>query len=315
MNLASLDLNLLVALDALLEQRSVTRAAEQLCLSQPALSASLARLRRHFGDQLLTRYGNEYRLTPLAVQLKDRTRAALGSIERVFAAEPDFDPATSTREFSIVLSDYACATFGPQLTRLLENEAPHARLRLLAPTPSVVDNADAELLATDLIVVPHGFLSDLSHEDLYEDEWRFAVSLDNAEVGDALTVEQLESLPWLLTYFGPTASTPAMRELQQRGISPTVQLVTESFLTVPRLIAGSRRIAVLQRRLADQLSGEQGVRTVAGPLDLAPLVEAMWWHPVYDNDAEHAYLRSLVLRATAELRAPGPATGRHDLGS
>ena len=93
MNLGSLDLNLLVSLDALLQQRSVTRAAEQLGLSQPALSASLARLRRHFDDPLLARVGNDYRLTPLAVQLKERTRVALNSAERVFAAQAEFDPA------------------------------------------------------------------------------------------------------------------------------------------------------------------------------------------------------------------------------
>ncbi len=302
MNLVNIDLNVLVALDALLEQRSVTRAAEQLNLSQPALSASLARLRRHFGDQLLTRSGNEYRLTPLAVQLKDRTRAALGSVERVFAAEPDFDPATSAREFSIVLSDYASSTFGPQLVRLLTEQAPHARLRLIANTPAVVDRAAAELLRTDLLVLPHGFVHDLSHQDLYRDGWRFVVSADNTDVGEALTFRQLETMPWLLTYFGPNASTPAMRELRLRGITPRVQVVTENFLTVSRLVAGSPRVAVLQRRLADRLPAELGVRAVDGPLDLAPLVEAMWWHPVYDDDPEHTYLRQLVLSATADLR-------------
>jgi DNA-binding transcriptional LysR family regulator len=103
-NLGNLDLNLLVSLDALLEQRSVTRAAEQMGLSQPALSASLARLRRHFGDELLSRVGNTYRLTPLAVQLRPRVRLALDGVERVFSAQPDFDPAESTREFSVLVS-------------------------------------------------------------------------------------------------------------------------------------------------------------------------------------------------------------------
>ena len=96
MNLASLDLNLLVSLDALLQQRSVTRAAAQMGLSQPALSASLARLRRHFGDELLTRVGNEYRLTPLAVQLVDVAASALAGVERVFTAQPGSTPPPPT---------------------------------------------------------------------------------------------------------------------------------------------------------------------------------------------------------------------------
>ncbi|MPY80022.1 MAG: LysR family transcriptional regulator, partial [Actinophytocola sp.] len=86
MNLANLDLNLLVSLDHLLRERSVTRAAESMGLSQPALSASLARLRRHFGDPLLTRVGNRYELTPLAVHLRRRTETALAGVERVFAS-------------------------------------------------------------------------------------------------------------------------------------------------------------------------------------------------------------------------------------
>src|SRR3954452_15208537 len=111
-NLASLDLNLLVSLDALLQERSVTRAAARIGLSQPALSASLARLRRHFGDELLTRAGNEYRLTPLAVQLRDLARPALTGVERVFTAQTEFDPARSNREFHLLVSDYGVAVLG-----------------------------------------------------------------------------------------------------------------------------------------------------------------------------------------------------------
>src|SRR3712207_9569360 len=87
-NLASLDLNLLVSLDALLQERSVTRAAARMGLSQPALSASLARLRRHFDDELLSRAGNEYRLTPLAVQHKELSRIALSDVQRGVTAPP-----------------------------------------------------------------------------------------------------------------------------------------------------------------------------------------------------------------------------------
>src|SRR3954471_5661604 len=142
MRLSNLDLNLLVSLDALLDQRSVTRAAQQLGLSQPALSASLGRLRRHFGDELLSRTGNEYRLTPLAAQLKPRVRLALEGVERVFTAQPEFHPGESTREFSVLLSDYACAVLGDSLAALMADEAPQARLRLEHNTPEAVDRAD-----------------------------------------------------------------------------------------------------------------------------------------------------------------------------
>jgi DNA-binding transcriptional LysR family regulator len=297
-NLASLDLNLLVSLDALLQERSVTRAATRMGLSQPALSASLARLRRHFGDELLTRVGNEYRLTPLAVQLRDLARLALGGVERVFTAQTEFDPASSTREFSLVMSDYGVAVLGDTLARLLAEEAPHARLRFIANTPIAVDRAEQVLLSSDLLVLPHGFISDLSHRDLYRDEWVCLVSTDNVQVEDELTVEHLRTLPWVVTFHGPTAATPAARQMRMRGIELNVQVVTENFLTVPALVAGSGRLALPQRRLVELLPLNLGLRALPPPVEVGQLVEAMWWHPAFDDDPEHTYLRDLVVRAT-----------------
>ena len=307
MNLANLDLNLLVSLDALLEQRSVTRAAQQLGLSQPALSASLARLRRHFGDELLSRVGNAYRLTPLAAQLRPRVRLALDGVERVFSAQPEFDPAESTREFSVLVSDYGCAVLGDTLAQRLSEEAPAARLRLSHNTPGAVDSAQQTLLSTDLLVLPHGFVTDLPHADLHRDRWVLVVSADNADVGESVTVEQLETLPWVATYHGPTASTPAARQMRMLGIEPRVQVVTESFLTVPGLVAGSDRIALLQERLVQLLPLDVGIRALPLPFDAGPLVEAMWWHPVNDRDPEHAFFRDLVQRAAHQATAPAGA--------
>ena len=298
-NLAGLDLNLLVSLDALLQERSVTRAAQRMGLSQPALSASLARLRRHFDDELLTRVGNDYRLTPLAVQLRELSRAALVGVEKVFAAQPSFDPASSTREFTLLISDYGTAVLGDTLAGLLAEEAPNARLRLLMNTPDHVDRAHQVLLSTDLLVLPHGFVSDLSHRDLYRDEWVCVVASDNAEVEHEVTVEHLRSLPWVLSYNGPTASTPAVRRMRMLGIEPQVSVVTENFLTVPGLVAGSRRIAVVQRLLVDLLPLDSGVRALPCPFDAGQLVEAIWWHPAFDDDPEHRYLRDLVVRAAS----------------
>ena len=303
-NVRSLDLNLLVSLDALLEQRSVTRAAGQLGLSQPALSASLARLRRHFDDELLSRAGNEYRLTPLAVQLKERTRIALGSVERVFTAQPEFDASTSTREYSLLVSDYVVALLGGRIAGLLADEAPLTRLRMSPNTPAAVDSADQVLLTTDLLLLPHGFvLSALSHRDLYQDEWVCVVAADNPVVGAGLTVRDLARLPWVATYHGQTATTPAARQMRVLGIEPRVSVVSESFLTVPALVAGSDRIALLQRRLVDLLPGDSGVRALPCPFEAPPLLEAMWWHPTYDEDPEHAYLRDVVARAAVRLHA------------
>jgi DNA-binding transcriptional LysR family regulator len=303
-NLASLDLNLLVSLDALLQQRSVTRAAAQMGLSQPALSASLARLRRHFDDELLTRVGNEYRLTPLALQLRELARIALSGVERVFTAQPEFDPASSTREFTLLVSDYVVVILGDTIAELLAEEAPNTRLRLTPHSPAMVERADQVLLTADLLLLPHGFVTDLSHRDLYRDEWVCVVSADNPVADGGLTVAHLETLPWVATYHGQTASTPAARQMRMLGIEPRVQVVTESFLTVPGLVAGSDRIALLQERLVQLLPLSAGVRALPPPFDAGPLVEAMWWHPVYDRDPEHGFFRDLVRRAAQQATEP-----------
>ena len=305
MNLASLDLNLLVSLDALLQQASVTRAAAQMGLSQPALSASLARLRRHFDDELLTRVGNEYRLTPMALQLKELARVALSGVERVFTAQPSFDPASSTREFSLLVSDYVVVVLGDTVAEILTAEAPNARLRLSPHSPAMVDRAEQTLLGGGLLLLPHGFVFDLSHLDLYRDEWVCVVAADNPVVETGLTVEHLETLPWVATYHGQTASTPAARQMRMLGIEPRVQVVTEHFLTVPALIAGTDRIAVLQRRLVDLMPLNAGIAALPCPFEAGPLVEAAWWHPVYDNDPEHRYLRDVVARAAARAVGTG----------
>lgn len=299
--LSNLDLNLLVSLNALLEQRSVTRAAQQVGLSQPALSAALARLRRHFGDELLSRVGNEYRLTPLAMQLKPWARLALQNVDRVFSAQLEFDPAQSTREFSVGMSDYGCAVLGNALSELLAEEAPLARLRIVHNTPNVVDQAEQTLLTTDLLVLPHGFVTDLPHRDVLWDDWVLVVSPDNDEVGTSLTVEQISAMPWVVTYHGPTASTPAARQMRMLGIEPRVQVVCDSFLTVPGLVAGTKRIALLQERLVRKLPTDVGIRALPCPFDVGPLVDAMWWHPLYDRDAEHTFFRDLLARAAAQV--------------
>ena len=302
-NLANLDLNLLVTLDALLEQRSVSRAAERLGLSQPAVSAQLARLRRHFRDEILARFGNQYRLTPLATQLRGRVRTAVTGVERVFAAEPDFSPATTSREFTLVMSDYGVAVLGPQLAAELAREAPGARLRFTPNTPYLVDNALRAMTNLDVLIMPHGFATDgLSHRDLYQDEWVCLVDADNPLVRTVVTVELLRTMPWVVSYHGPTASTPAARQMRMLGIEPRIQVITENFLTVPGLIAGTGRVALLQRRLVDRIPAELGVRALPCPFEVAPLVEAIWWHPMYDEDPEHTYLRGVLTRVAAQLQ-------------
>ena len=303
--LANLDLNLLLSLRALLGERNVTRAAAVLGLSQPAVSAALARLRRHFGDELLTRVGNRYELTPLALRLVDRVETAVGGIERVFSAAPDFDPAATTREFTLLVSDYATTVFGPPLAAAFARHAPGARLRLSPHRPDDVAGAAERLRGVDGLLVPHGFIDDLPFLDLYEDTWVMLVAEGNSRVGETVTLDDLAALPWVTVYHRPTAFTPASQQLRAHGIEPRAQVVVESFLPIPDLVAGTDRVALVQARLAARLRPDDGVRVLPCPFTAAPLVEAMWWHPMYDADPAHRWLRGLVADVGTSLPPPG----------
>jgi DNA-binding transcriptional LysR family regulator len=292
--LRNLDLNLLLALDALLTERNVTRAAERLGLSQPAVSAALGRLRRHFGDELLHRTGNRYELTPLAQQLSTRTAPALAGVQRVFDASADFDPGTSEREFTIMISDYAATVFGDRLVTTLAGAAPGVRLRFQQTDTTLIDHGLETLRSLDGLVLPHGFLTDIPSTDLFEDTWVCVVSRDNDAVGDELTLEDLTRMPWLVTFHLPTAYTPAARQLRMMGIEPQIQVVVDSFLAVPFLVAGTSRVAVLQRKLADRFADTAGIRVLPCPWDVVPVKEAFWWHPVLRHDPGHAWLRQML---------------------
>lgn len=295
--LRDLDLNLLVVLDALMAERNVTRAARRLGMSQPAASSALRRLRRHFGDPLLERVQNRYRLTPLAEQLREPTATVLAGVERVFGASAGFDPAADTREFTLIVSDYAATVMGDHLVTLAARLAPGVRLHLRSQTYSDVDHAAESLRTVDGMVLPRGFLSDLPAVDLYTDGWVLVVADNHPEVGDVVTLDQLAELPWVVTHHGPTAFTTASRQLRMLGVEPKVEVVVESFLPVPFLVAGTPRVALLQRGLAARLAASAGVRVLECPWDVVPLREALWWHPSHQPDPAHAWLRRLLVEA------------------
>jgi DNA-binding transcriptional LysR family regulator len=307
MDLPGIDLNLLVALRALLRERNVTRAGEAIGLSQPATSAALARLRRHFGDDLLTRDGQRYILTPLGTSLLDQAEVALRYVEHTFAARPIFDAASSDREFTVVMSDYALAVLGPELLRTLERQAPNVRLRIEPTNREAVDDAQSALRTADLMVLPRGYLADLPSADLYRDRWVCVCAADNALVGDALTADQLARLRWITTYDAPTQFTPADKALKLAGVERRADVVVESFLTVPFLLSRTQRVCVLQQRLAQTLQAASAVRLVELPVLVPELVEALWWHPSRTSDPGQRWLQQVFQEAAAalpDLQAP-----------
>lgn len=311
MNLSNLDLNLVVALRALLEERNVTRAGRRIGLTQPAMSAALARLRRHFDDPLLSRTGAHYSLTPLGAVLLDRAAAACDVLERVFTSQAKFDPATDTREFALISSDYGATVLGVPLARVLHDEAPGVHVTFHQTALTLLDNLGTLLSTVDGLLLPHGVIDGFPAVELFSDQWVCLVADDNPEVGDELALDQLADLPWAV--YQRAYDAPVTRQLSMLGISPRVDVSVHSFHLLPMLVTGTRRVALVQRRLVE-LFPAPGVRVLPSPFPSVPLQEAMWWHPVHAQDAGHAWLREVVKKVGQSVGDARGATGKRGPG-
>jgi DNA-binding transcriptional LysR family regulator len=301
-NLASLDLNLLIALRALLEERNVTRAGARIGLSQPAMSAALARLRRHFADELLVRNGSRYELTPLGIALRAPAANAYAMLERLFTSRADFNPATEEHDFTILSSDYAIAVFGAELARRLHAGRLGVRLHFRHVPLDLLDNTESLLSGVDGLLLPHGVIGDLPAVDLYQDAWVVLVAADHPDIGDEITLADLARLPWVI--YQRTFDAPVARQLAMLGLEPRVDVSVQSFQLLPALVAGTSRVALIQERLARLLRGLAPVRTLPCPFEAVPLQEALWWHPVHTHDAAHIWLRDAATRVAAGLDGP-----------
>lgn len=297
-DLRKIDLNLLVALDAVLDEQNLTRAAERIGITQPAMSGALVRLRRLTGDELLIRSGRGFRLSPVGEELLPHVRQALTQVERTLAASRNFDPATSRRRFTVSISDYALFVLGPRLERRLTELAPGVEVAFdsLPPTPDLATH----LLRRDLVVGGVGRGIPGQRQQVFRD--RFVCVVSDAETplaGHAATLDDLAGLPYLSPWFGEGVTTPVDDALAEQGI--TFRPVQESpgLLTLPFLLPGTRMFAFVPERLARAMASPLGLRTVATPLHIPTLVEAAHWHPV---NAEEAGLRWLlgVLREIAD---------------
>jgi DNA-binding transcriptional LysR family regulator len=306
-HLANLDLNLLVALRELLRERNVTRAAARIGVSQPAASAALSRLRRHFDDELLVRGRSGYTLSPLAMQLAEQVETVCAAAERLFATGSAFDPGTSRREFTLLMADYTIAVLGRHLSTAIGAQAPGVDLHVrLVREAFAADFAETITLIDGMVSPPvEKFeLPSVRSVELFTDRWVCIADAANPDVHDGITLGRLAELPWVAPFQpdrgNPTAA-PMSRQLALFGIRPDIRVRVESYQAVPYLVAGTDRVALLQERLATQVAGPLGLRVLPCPGDPELIVERFWWHADRDRDPAHRWLRETVIAAATRL--------------
>jgi DNA-binding transcriptional LysR family regulator len=299
--LAQVDLNLLVALDVLLSERSVTRAAERLSLSQPAVSGTLARLRRLFDDDLLVRTGRAMRPTPFAETLEAPLREALARVEETVFARPDFEPAEAERTFTVLATDYIALVLLRPLLETLTVEAPNLRVQVEAAGLGALTarllrgKVDPALLPENLTLA-----TGLPSTTLFEDRFVGAVWREHPEVADRIDAEALARLPYL-TYRQGEVRSNADAHLYGLGMGRAADTTIESFVLGAFMLRGTRMVTFLQERLVRELADAASIRAVEPPIALPPLVEAMCWHPRAANDPAHRWLRERIALLATEL--------------
>ncbi|MEN0074913.1 MAG: LysR family transcriptional regulator [Paracraurococcus sp.] len=304
-HLARLDLNLLVALDALLTERSVTRAAARIGLGQSAMSHNLARLRRLFGDELLTRAPEGMRPTPRAMALAEPVRATLAGIQALIAREDRFDPRTAERTFRIGLPDSAEVLLASALLAHLTATAPGIHLRLHNIDSSrLLDDLDADRL--DLAIGLGEFAAGQAHH-----KWRrlmtepYLCMFDAARTGvtPPISLEDYVRLPHVLTSLREGERGVVDDALAGLGLRRTVVLTTPRFLAVPYLVARAPVVVTMLGRLARFFAAELGLSLSPPPVALRDVAVSLLWHSSYDQDPAHAWLRQEILRIAQEVAA------------
>jgi LysR family nod box-dependent transcriptional activator len=300
-----MDLNLLKAFDALMQERNVTRAAERLGVTQPSASAALARLRLLFGDELLVKSGRAMRATPFAERIAERIHTMLLEVEDIVTSHEDFDPHQDEQTFRVMVTDYTALILMGPVTRTLAAEAPHVRLELV--THGMSDHAERlHSGEVDLAVVPDRLSrhSGLPRAELFTDEFALAGWRGNPRVTDSMTIADFAEAPYLSFSVG---SEPSMVDslLTELGHDTRADVRVESFVTGPLLLRGTGLVTFVQRRLADLLAEAAELRVVRSPFAIPPLLETLTWHPRSTTDPGHRWLRRQITAAAAAL--PGPA--------
>ncbi len=302
MRLNGLDLNLLVALDALLTERSVSRAAERVFVSQPAMSNALGRLRDFFNDELIVRSGRHMLLTARAEALVTPLRDILSQIDCRLVAQPQFDPATAQNSFTLSTSDYTTSVVVQPLLQKLAHLAPGLRFTLVAqewPTPAErMERGDM-----DLLIAPQQFIS-AEHPQvvLFDEDYVCVTWSGSTRFDGGLDRNAFSAAGHVAVSFGggrsPAADTAL---LALHGIERRVEVVANSLLAPAELVVGTHRVATMHRRLAVRAARYLPLRLWPVPVEVPRLVEHLQWNRAYDADPALRWVVAQCREVAAEI--------------
>lgn len=301
------DLNLLLALDVLLDERNITHAATRLSLSQPAMSGVLQRLRDFFEDQLLVRVGREMEPTPLALSLSQPVKHLLSDVRRTIETRPHFDPATAKRVFNIAMSDYASFVIMPKVISALSAAAPFISCFVEPMGEAYLQRLESNDI--EMCVVPDDrkiwqniyIGAPMRTEPLFTDEFICVCDANNPEIGDSVSLDQYRKLHHGMAHFGDNMSSIVEFTLGLHNIDVQVTTLTASFSSLLLMLPGTPLIATVQARLARKLASSLPLKLLPSPVPMPVLREVLIWHGRNELDPAHQFVRNIFLEAAKEV--------------
>ena len=293
-SLHKVDFNLLCPLQALLVEANVTRAAERANVGQPAMSASLAKLRRHFKDPLLARDGRGMKLTPFAESLLDLVNQAVDSMQQVMGHRAEFDPGALRRTFTVVTSDYVTIVLIKPFLRSIVDEAPGVTINVVAlgsHTLSALRRGECDLVVAPRETLPQD-MAGYPHHVLFTDQFVIVADQGNTALSGSSSLEALPGLPFV-------DATPDL-DLRDQGVNATRRISTQNYGASMHLVAGTSMVTLAQARLYEEFGARCGLRAIPLREQLSS-TEAMYWHPAHTTDPAHLWLRGKLGEVAASL--------------
>ena len=302
MNIRDVDLNLLVMLDALLREQSVTRAARAMDITQPAMSNALKRLRKLLGDPVLVRTASGMQPTARAAQLHRPVRNVLAEMEALIAPNRAFEPETAERLFTILITDYAASILMPHIVDVLEDEAPNIALNILSAGSDAIDQierGEADFLVNEFGRLPANF----HQQRLWTDRLACLIRADHpalAAAGGTLTLEAFLSQRHVLITQTGVGLSRIDEALADRGLSRTISVLTRHYQLPRELIAHSDMIVALPARIARYQARHLGLVVQPPPIDLPGFEIGMAWGALDHHDMAHRWLRERIIAIARE---------------
>ncbi|MPT49027.1 MAG: LysR family transcriptional regulator [Sphingobium sp.] len=296
-----LDLNLLVALDALLSERSVSIAAERICLSQSATSSALGRLRDYFSDDLLVQKGRQMMLTARAEGLVEPVRAVLEQIRSTIAVPPPFDPATSDRTIRIMASDYMSEVLLAPAFIDLQEKAPHMRFEIQQLNAGLLETLERGFMDL-LITIDYAISADHPSQILFEDDYVVVGCAANPAMVAPMTKELYFESGHVTARFG-RGRVSAFEDwfLRRQNRQRRIEVIAHNFTALPSFVIGTKRIATMHRRLALRAAEYLPLIIHELPFEIPSIREAVQWHISSNNDPA---IRWVVEHLTIHARQP-----------